>query len=75
MAMGALAAFTTAGGDVLSETAVITSVLTAACFASTVIWAAFGAAIGRFLGNPRARKAFNWSMDGLLLISLVPVFR
>lgn len=75
MAVGALAAFTTAGGDVLLETSVVASVLAAACFASVAIWAGFGAAIGRFLGSPRARTAFNWSMAGLLVLSLIPVFR
>jgi threonine/homoserine/homoserine lactone efflux protein len=73
-ALGAVAAYTTGGGEVLPQTAVISSVLAGACFASVVIWAGFGAAIARFLGSPRARKAFNWSMAGLLAISLIPVF-
>ena len=74
-AVGALAAYTTVGGDMVWQTSVIASVLAAACFASVVIWAGFGAAIARFLGNPRARMAFNWLMAGLLVLSLVPVFR
>jgi len=74
MAIGALAAFTSADGDLLSETAVITGVLAAACFASAVTWAGFGAAIRRFLGSPRARRTFNWAMAGLLVLSLIPVF-
>jgi threonine/homoserine/homoserine lactone efflux protein len=74
MAVGALATFTSAGGDLLFETMVITSVLAATCFASAVTWAGFGAAIGRFLRRPRARLAFNWSMAGLLVLSLIPVF-
>ena len=49
-------------------------VLAAACLASVVIWAAFGAAIGRLLRNPRARRTFNWTMAGLLVLSLIPVF-
>jgi threonine/homoserine/homoserine lactone efflux protein len=73
-AVGALAAYTTVGGDVLLQTSVIASVLAGACFASVVIWAGFGAAIARLLGSPRARMAFNWSMAGLLVISLIPVF-
>jgi threonine/homoserine/homoserine lactone efflux protein len=73
-AVGALAAFTTVGGDVLLQTSVIASVLAAACLSSVVIWAGFGAAIARFLGSPRARMAFNWSMGGLLVLSLIPVF-
>jgi len=74
-AVGALAAYTTVGGDVWLQTSVIASVLAGACFASVVIWAAFGVAIARFLGSPHARMRFNWSMAGLLVISLIPVFR
>jgi threonine/homoserine/homoserine lactone efflux protein len=38
-----------------------------------VIWAGFGTVIKRFLADPRARIAFNWSMAGLLVLSLIPV--
>jgi len=72
--VGALAAYTTVGGDVLLQTSVIASVLALACFASVMIWAGFGVAIGRLLGSSGARTAFNWSMAGLLVISLIPVF-
>ena len=74
MALGALAAYATGEGEALPQTALIASVLAGACFASVVIWAGFGAAIARFLGSPRARRAFNWSMAGLLVFSLLPVF-
>jgi threonine/homoserine/homoserine lactone efflux protein len=47
---------------------------TVACFASVVFWAGFGTVIGRLLHNPRARRVFNRSMAGLLVLSLVPVF-
>jgi threonine/homoserine/homoserine lactone efflux protein len=73
-ALGALAAYTTIGGDVLWETSVIAAVLAAFCLLSVVVWAGFGAVIGRYLANPRARMAFNWSMAALLVLSLVPVF-
>ena len=74
IALGALAAYTTVGGEALWKISEIAAVLAAATFASVVIWAGFGAAIGRILDNPRARRAFNWSMAGLLVISLIPVF-
>jgi threonine/homoserine/homoserine lactone efflux protein len=74
IAVGAMAAYTTVGGDLLLQTSVLASVLAGACFASVVVWAGFGAAIARFLGSPLARIAFNWSMAGLLVISLLPVF-
>jgi threonine/homoserine/homoserine lactone efflux protein len=72
--MGALTAFTTADGNVVVETLVIAGVLATACFASVVMWAAFGTAIARFLTRPHARSAFNGSMASLLVLSLVPVF-
>jgi len=74
-ALGAIAAYSTVGGDVIKETSLISAVLAAFCFVSLVIWAGFGAAIGRFLANPRARRAFNWSMAGLLVLSLIPVLQ
>jgi threonine/homoserine/homoserine lactone efflux protein len=72
-AVGALAAYTTVGGNVVLETAVIAGVLATACCASVVIWAGFGSAIAGFLATPAARRAFNWSMAGLLMLSLLPV--
>jgi threonine/homoserine/homoserine lactone efflux protein len=33
-----------------------------------------GTVIGRYLASPRARRLFNWSMAGLLALSLIPVF-
>jgi threonine/homoserine/homoserine lactone efflux protein len=51
---------------VFLQTSVIAGVLAGMCFASVVIWAGFGVAIGRFLGRPRARTAFNWTMASLL---------
>lgn len=73
-ALGALATFTTVGGNVLGETLVIALVLAVVSLIAVVVWAAFGAMIGRFLGNPRVRMAFNWSMAALLVLSLIPVF-
>jgi threonine/homoserine/homoserine lactone efflux protein len=72
--LGALSAYTSVGGNVLRETSVIAAVLAAACLISVVVWAGFGAFIGRLLADPRVRAAFNWSMAALLVLSLVPVF-
>ena len=72
-ALGALATYATVGGDLLRETSIIAVVLATACLGSVTIWAGFGVVIGRFLGNPRIRRAFNWTMAALLALSLVPV--
>jgi threonine/homoserine/homoserine lactone efflux protein len=72
--LGALAAFSTVGGDVLCESAAIAFVLAMGCLISVLLWGAFGAAIGRFLTHPTARLAFNYTMAGFLVLSLVPGF-
>jgi threonine/homoserine/homoserine lactone efflux protein len=72
--IGALAAFTTVDGNPWQQTAVIALVLAVACGASLLLWAGFGAAIGRWLARPGARRAFNGAMAALLMLSLVPVF-
>jgi threonine/homoserine/homoserine lactone efflux protein len=71
--LGAVAAYSSVGGDVVWQTSVIAGVLATACLGSVAVWAGFGAVIGRLLRNPRARLAFNWSMAGLLVLSLIPV--
>lgn len=74
IAIGALAAFTKSPSNLLMETTAIAVILAVICFLSVVTWAGFGVGIGRFLSRPLARKTFNWSMAGLLVISLIPVF-
>jgi threonine/homoserine/homoserine lactone efflux protein len=71
--IGALAAYTTVGGDVVSETFVIALILAGFCFLSCVAWAGFGGAIGGLIAKPAARKTFNAAMAGLLVLSLIPV--
>jgi threonine/homoserine/homoserine lactone efflux protein len=71
---GAIAAYTTVGGDLLWETTLIAAVNATTCLISVVIWAGFGTVIGRYLTNPRLRAAFNGSMAALLVLSLLPVF-
>jgi len=73
-AFGALATYTTVGGNVLRETVIIATVNATTCLMSVVVWAGFGTLIGRYLSNFRARTIFNWSMAGLLVLSLVPIF-
>ena len=73
-ALGAAAAFTTVGGNLLLESALIAGVLAAFCLFSAAVWAGFGTVIGRYLANPGVRRIFNGSMAGLLALSLIPVF-
>ena len=40
---------------------------------SITVWAALGQEMRRFLTSPARQRAFNWTMAGLLVLSLVPV--
>jgi threonine/homoserine/homoserine lactone efflux protein len=71
--LGALSTYTSLEGDLLPQTTIIAGVMAAACLLSLALWGAFGVAIGRVLGGGQARRVFNWSMAGLLVLSLVPV--
>ena len=73
IALSAMTAFTTRGVDVRLQVLVITVVLAIVGVASTSTWAVFGLVISRYLTTARRRVAFNWSMAGLLVISVVPV--
>lgn len=74
IAFGAMTAYTTVGGSMVSEVALIAAVFAVITFPSLAIWALFGVGLGRWLKGPGARAAFNWSMAALLVLSLVPVF-
>ncbi|MHA6324754.1 LysE family translocator [Roseivivax sp. CAU 1753] len=41
---------------------------------STTSWATIGTALNRFLQDPRRLRLFNWTMAGLLVVSMIPVF-
>lgn len=72
IAVGAIATFTTVGGDLLLEVGLISMIFLLVSFPSTSAWAFFGTVIARYLHNPRRLRLFNWLMAGLLLLSLVP---
>jgi threonine/homoserine/homoserine lactone efflux protein len=74
MAVGALTAYTTVGGDFLLETVVIALVFGAIGLPSVAMWAMVGVGIGRLLRAPRALRVFNIAMALLLVASLVPLF-
>jgi threonine/homoserine/homoserine lactone efflux protein len=74
IALGALTAYTTVGGAMTREVALIAFVFALVTFPSLAVWAWFGTALGRWLGRPGARAAFNWTMAAFLALSLAPVF-
>ena len=73
MSLGAVTTYTTLAADLRLQIVVITLVLALVGVASTSAWVVFGQVIRRYLTTPRKRIAFNWTMAGLLVLSVAPV--
>jgi len=73
IAIGAVATFTTVGGDLLAEVLVMTLIFFLVTIPSVSTWTFFGTVIARFLHTPQRLMIFNRVMAGLLLLSLLPV--
>jgi threonine/homoserine/homoserine lactone efflux protein len=74
MTLGIVTTYTTVGGNVLLETALIGLIFVPMALAATWMWGACGVALRRWLQSRRALVIFNVTMAGLLIVSLVPLF-
>ena len=70
MAVGAISTYTTVGGNLIVESALIALTFGAIGLPSVALWAGLGAAIGRLLQARWALRAFNIAMALLLVASL-----
>jgi threonine/homoserine/homoserine lactone efflux protein len=73
IALGALTAYTTVGGAVVTETLVIAAIFVPICVVACAVWAVGGVALRRVLQAPTALRVFNVAMALLLLATLVPM--
>lgn len=74
MAVGAIAAFTTPGGDYALELTLIAVIFAIINLPCVSLWALFGVAIGKVLNNNAARRVFNFAMAGLTVASAALLF-
>ena len=74
MAVGATAAYTSAGGYFYLEIVLIASIFLAVSFPCVSVWTMFGVGIGRILTARKWLRAFNAVMALLLVASLIPIF-
>ena len=74
MAVGAIAAFTTPGGDYALELTLIAVIFAVINLPCVSLWALFGVAIGKCLSNDAARRVFNFAMAGLTVVSAALLF-
>jgi threonine/homoserine/homoserine lactone efflux protein len=74
MAVGAISAYPTVGGNLMLESVLIAVTFGAIGLPSTALWAGLGVAIARLLRTRWALRAFNIAMALLLVASLAVMF-
>lgn len=72
--IGAIVTFIPADGDKITIMAIMLVVHFIVGFPGTLAWCLFGREIGRFLKSDRAFKLFNYSMAGLLIVTVFTLF-
>ncbi len=72
MATGAVAAYTSASGDILVQVLVIALVFFLASFPCVGSWFFFGITLKRILKTPERQRFFNRVMSALLVCSILP---
>ncbi|WP_159653267.1 LysE family translocator [Vibrio atypicus] len=73
VATGAIAAFTTVGTDFLSQNVMIALTFFVVSFPCVGVWLVFGALLKNALNSAKSRAVFNFTMSGLLVVSVIPV--
>jgi threonine/homoserine/homoserine lactone efflux protein len=74
IAVSALPAFTTVGGNYYAELLLICAVFTAVTIPSVAIWCLFGVGIRRLIRSPETARIVNLILAGLVALSIVLLF-
>ncbi|NMH64499.1 LysE family translocator [Shewanella salipaludis] len=75
VATGAIAAFTTVGTGFYSQNLTIALTFFIVSFPCVGVWLLFGSMLKNLLQNERKRRVFNYTMSGLLVLSVAPVIK
>lgn len=73
MALGAVSVY--AADGTMAQVLTVAGVFFAVNLPSVSLWAGMGEVLRGFLGKPARLRAFNWTMAGLLILSLLPIIR
>ncbi len=74
VALSAIPAFTTIGGNYYMEIALITLIFAAVTIPSITIWCMFGVAIRRLIQTPETARIVNLILAGLVALSVLVLF-
>lgn len=72
--LGAVTTYTNPARDLLAQALIISAVFGVICLPSVSAWALFGEAAARLLKTPASLRLFNYTMAGLLVLSIVTIF-
>jgi threonine/homoserine/homoserine lactone efflux protein len=64
---------TYSGDGTIGEIAIVALVFAVVSLFSTVLWAGFGTAIGALVQKPTYRRAINWGLAAVLVLSVIPM--
>lgn len=73
MAIYAITNYTPGGGG-LWPALIVAIVFACTNFPSIMVWATLGTQVKRLLTRPLLLRVFNWTMSGLLVLTLVPIW-
>ncbi|KDM93365.1 LysE family translocator [Photobacterium galatheae] len=75
VATGAIAAFTTVGTDFHNQNMMLAATFLVVSFPCVGVWLMFGSLLKKALTKAHYRQWFNYTMSGLLVISVLPVIQ
>lgn len=73
MVLGAVAAYTTAEGNIYLQVLIIAGMFMLACLPGVGSWLFLGVGLKKLLKSEQQQRLFNYTMAVLLLLSVVPV--
>jgi threonine/homoserine/homoserine lactone efflux protein len=74
VALSAVTTYTVVESSLMLQVIALALIAVLVTVAATSCWTLFGAMLRRYLHTERRRKWFNYSMAGLLVLSIIPVF-
>jgi len=74
VALSAVTTYTVVESSLMLQIIALSAIAMVVTIGAVSTWTAFGAMLRQYLHTERRRRAFNYSMAGLLVLSIIPVF-
>ncbi len=74
MAIYAITNYTPESSGILAGSLIVAAVFACTNFPSIMVWTSIGMQVKRLLTRPKLLRVFNWTMAGLLVLTLYPVW-